>query len=442
MFAFVRRPASRCLALLLALLFVFALLPSVSPPARAAAADVDEYEAAYLLVSAVRAGKSQISFTHVNDLDYYLVMDLFNAVYPIMFGLAKADFERPEATVTSLRLDVVEGAGWVDRAAEKAKAVAAAVLTPDMSDTRKIRALHDWLVLHCQYDHSATEADMLPFTAYGALVEGSAVCSGYANAMVLLLREAGIPVLRINGFAYTPDGIGHAWNAVLAEGAWLYVDATWDDSDAGSPRDTYFLVPEAVIAREHITEIPPYFRFLQYVSPARPDYAAALAERGLFKGMAAGDYQLDSLPDSAQGAEMKARLLGLNEDAPFALTHPFTDVPAWADAHLSFLFDRGLAKGTGGTTFSSSTGITLNDYLTFVLRAMGYKDDVDFTWAKASDFGKVLGLVTDDQLAAFTARPFSRADMVNITYAALSLPCADGQTLSDRLEQGVDSIAA
>lgn len=62
------------------------------------------------------------------------------------------------------------------------------------------------------------------YTAYGALVEGDAVCQGYALAYKLLLDKCGIDSVLV-----TSNEMGHAWNLVKLDGSWYHVDVTWDD---------------------------------------------------------------------------------------------------------------------------------------------------------------------------------------------------------------------
>ena len=64
------------------------------------------------------------------------------------------------------------------------------------------------------------------YTAYGALVKGSAVCNGYAEAMKLLCDLSGVECRMISG---TVDGENHAWNLLSIDGEWYHVDVTWDD---------------------------------------------------------------------------------------------------------------------------------------------------------------------------------------------------------------------
>jgi len=67
------------------------------------------------------------------------------------------------------------------------------------------------------------------FTAYGALVEGSATSEGYALAFKALCDLAGIECRVIRG---RWNGIRHAWNLVRCDGFWYHVDAALGDFTA------------------------------------------------------------------------------------------------------------------------------------------------------------------------------------------------------------------
>lgn len=67
-------------------------------------------------------------------------------------------------------------------------------------------------------------------TAYNALVKGDAVCDGYAKAMALLCRFAGIKCSVISGMSFNGDTPGfHAWNIMRINGVYTLTDLTWND---------------------------------------------------------------------------------------------------------------------------------------------------------------------------------------------------------------------
>lgn len=81
---------------------------------------------------------------------------------------------------------------------------------------------------------------------------------------------------------------------------------------------------------------------------------------------------------------MLVRLLGAEEEAANRKkSHPFTDVPAWADGYVSYAYEKGLTNGIADTLFGSDSVIRPEMYLTFMLRALGYTDSgdtPDFSW--------------------------------------------------------------
>lgn len=95
--------------------------------------------------------------------------------------------------------------------------------------------VHDYLCENIVYDKALYEAggfDTPIVTAYGALMEGKTVCSGYTQAFALLMRELGYD----GGAEFTNYGTlsgfeGHTWNYVELDGEYYYFDVTWDDRD-------------------------------------------------------------------------------------------------------------------------------------------------------------------------------------------------------------------
>ena len=90
-------------------------------------------------------------------------------------------------------------------------------------------ALHDALCASVTYGGNTG----LRHTAAGALLDGEATCEGYAQALTLLYRMAGVPCGVIVGDATDSNGQTerHAWNIADIDGYSL-IDATWNDQDA------------------------------------------------------------------------------------------------------------------------------------------------------------------------------------------------------------------
>ena len=103
--------------------------------------------------------------------------------------------------------------------------------------------LHD--ILCSSVTYSSSTENPLVYTAYGALVNGQAVCEGYSRAMQLLLAQYNIKSTLVTGDA---KGEGHMWNLVNIEDAWYHLDATWND---GMGTYAYFNLTDFDIARDH-----------------------------------------------------------------------------------------------------------------------------------------------------------------------------------------------
>lgn len=129
-----------------------------------------------------------------------------------------------------------------ERAAQQLEAAADSILKSipsGSSDWEKALYLHDELICHVTYESGTRDQ-----TAYGALVDGKAVCMGYAMAYEYLLTRAGVECDTVIGYAdefsAALDGTlfqqdQHAWTIVTFRENGVeqsyYVDTTWDDTD-------------------------------------------------------------------------------------------------------------------------------------------------------------------------------------------------------------------
>lgn len=111
----------------------------------------------------------------------------------------------------------------------------------NMSTREKIKVIHDYIIDNTEYDTLKTsdinDKTYLSNTAYGVLIEGYGICSGYSDAMKIFLDK-------LNIINYKISNDQHIWNLVYLDGQWLHLDLTWDDpiSDKNITRDNYFLI--------------------------------------------------------------------------------------------------------------------------------------------------------------------------------------------------------
>lgn len=94
--------------------------------------------------------------------------------------------------------------------------------------------VHDAIVESTVYDNVLAKSDntaVIGRSAYGCLVDGKTVCSGYALAFNMVMQKLGyecgveIDVLQLESISS-----GHVWNYAKLEDEYYYFDLTWDDT--------------------------------------------------------------------------------------------------------------------------------------------------------------------------------------------------------------------
>lgn len=123
-------------------------------------------------------------------------------------------------------------------------------ISADMCEYDREKLIHDRLADRIEYDGGSGHVH----NAYGALVQGKAVCDGYAKAFQYALYKVGILSTMVSGTAANPTGSGgHAWNLVRIDGVYYYADLTWNDQ--GENRYyAYFNLPFSEMSEDHTLE--------------------------------------------------------------------------------------------------------------------------------------------------------------------------------------------
>ena len=115
------------------------------------------------------------------------------------------------------------------------------IIKDNMTTEEKIKKIHDYIIDSTKYDTLKTsnihDETYKSNTAYGVLIQGYGICSGYSDTMAIFLDELGIKNYKISNDT-------HIWNLIYINGVWAHLDTTWDDpiSDTNLNRDTYFLI--------------------------------------------------------------------------------------------------------------------------------------------------------------------------------------------------------
>ena len=115
------------------------------------------------------------------------------------------------------------------------------LIKDNMATKDKIKRIHDYIIDNTKYDtlknDNINDNTYRSNTAYGVLIQGYGICSGYSDAMSIFLNALGIQNYKISNET-------HIWNLIYVNGKWVHLDATWDDpiSEFNETRATYFLI--------------------------------------------------------------------------------------------------------------------------------------------------------------------------------------------------------
>lgn len=163
---------------------------------------------------------------------------------------------------------------------------------------------------------------------------------------------------------------------------------------------------------------------IAFAASTANDAANALYELGLFGGVGTNangtpNFDLNRAPTRQEAVTMLVRLLGKESEATRGNWEtPFTDVADWAKPYVGYAYTNSLAFGTDDTIFGGDTQVSASQYLTFVLRALGYDSSTDFAWDSAWTLSDELGLTNGEYGSGNT---FLRADIAKISYDAMNM---------------------
>ena len=157
--------------------------------------------------------------------------------------------------------------------------------------------------------------------------------------------------------------------------------------------------------------------------------ADALHQLGLFSGTGVDAdgkpiYSLDRVPTRSEAITMLVRLLGKQSEAEAGTwENGFTDVADWAKPYVGYAYANGLSTGTSATTFGGNSSVTAAQFITFILRALGYESGTDFDWKESYRFSDSIGLTNKEYNGQ--TKSFTRGDAVNICASALKTNIKD-----------------
>ncbi len=160
------------------------------------------------------------------------------------------------------------------------------------------------------------------------------------------------------------------------------------------------------------------------------EYADTLYELGLFKGTDKG-YELEKTFTREEAVTTLVRLLGEEKNLhKNTYNGVFDDVRRgrWSFNYVMYCYQNNVTKGTGANTFSPEKPVTAKEYITLIMRLLGY---TDIEPENALEKGVAVKLINSEKARAYEqALSFTRDDMVYIMYRTLMTKTAEGEILA------------
>lgn len=189
-----------------------------------------EEQLVYELEKNLQRNTMELAYASDVELDLEKIVLLLSYVEPFDLQIKRYEVKESQGTHYIIKVEYME-----DNYAmcmKEAKKIIAKIIEKDMTTREKVDVIHQYIIDRCEYDESIqsrNKENEQAFQTYGVFFKGNAVCTGYARAFLLLLKESGIPCL------YVPsDTMNHSFNLIYDDD-YRYVDVTWDD-----PYTTYY----------------------------------------------------------------------------------------------------------------------------------------------------------------------------------------------------------
>ena len=202
---------------------------------------------------------------------------------------------------------------------------------------------------------------------------------------------------------------------------------------------TTLIASDKAKSEKNYADIAAKFTNIGESKPVKPDVksdygcAVGLYNLGLAQGYDTTGTNF-GLPDNMtriQTVVQVIRFLGKEAEVKAGTyTHPFTDVPAWANNYVGYAYANNITSGRSATKFDPDGVVDEMQFLTFMLRAIGYSDaQGDFVWNNPFALAKQIKMNDSDTASA----TFVRGDAFRISWNALYATAKSGSPVYDNL---------
>ncbi len=194
------------------------------------------------------AGQTEFSIAAFPEIQNWSILTdvLCEVTYqnPMILGVKSYGYDYGNMTVMiEYEYSKEEIAQRQEEIITEGKKVISKIITEDMSDAEKRRAIYDYLEANTSYDDAALEnaeknnfqkvdkSFRDSFSTYGILVKKVGVCQSYAYVYDYLCELVDIECITVTGYmmGYLP----HAWNKVKIGDEWFVVDVTNNEKSLG-----------------------------------------------------------------------------------------------------------------------------------------------------------------------------------------------------------------
>ena len=189
--------------------------------------------------------------------------EILDALFEMIDNLGKDSDE-----VSRIVVRINEWAQTVEDTRAELKELGDSIVGKATSDYEKIRLLNYWVAENISYDMNFEEDyESVPSLVQDVIREKRAVCLGYANLLINLIKEQGIPAIGVYCSSDLDDitDVNHIFVEAYVDGRWVIMDPTWDSRNEYNngkkakqePIIAYFDVTPEVFALTHcIAEYP------------------------------------------------------------------------------------------------------------------------------------------------------------------------------------------